>query len=394
MKKRVIAILASVTVAFVAMSCVGGATAPSAYQPSEDPYYDHLPFESPYAFGLDLSFVKRAEDSGRVFYDIDGTQKPAWQIFRDHGYNWARLLICNSPSTLGQDLDYVVEGAKKLKEYGYHFALDFMMSDGWANPMTQPMPSEWKDLTYEQRVQGIYDFVYNAISTLAEQDLMPEIVHVGNEIGNGMLWPDARIYYGDERKALSKWAELAEMVNAGSRAIRDVEGGDKVQIMIHVDFGGDIEMTNTYFDKMNEYNVDYDMIGFSFYPWSHGNLLDLRDNLYNTIERYHKPVIVIETGYYAVPSRTFDLVGIKSAFPESPEGQKQWFQAVNEIVMNAPHNLGRGVFWWEPMSRGRGFFDADGKAWPIVEAFEPYALPAVRADGNPRIWDFDEGERP
>ena len=38
--------------------------------------------------------------------------------------------------------------------------------------------------------------------------------------------------------------------------------------------------------------------------------------------------------------------------------------------MAAPDNLGRGVFWWEPMFRGRGFFDDEThKAKPIVEAF-------------------------
>ena len=59
--------------------------------------------------------------------------------------------------------------------------------------------------------------------------------------------------------------------------------------------------------------------------------------------------------------------------------------------MNAPDHMGRGVFWWEPMQRGRGFFDDRSRvAKPIVEAFEAYALPAARYDGHPRIWDFDE----
>ena len=63
--------------------------------------------------------------------------------------------------------------------------------------------------------------------------------------------------------------------------------------------------------------------------------------------------------------------------------------------MAAPYNLGRGVFWWEPMQRGRGCFDDQTrKAKPILEAFEKYAFPLDRTDGNPRIWDFEEGERP
>jgi hypothetical protein len=63
--------------------------------------------------------------------------------------------------------------------------------------------------------------------------------------------------------------------------------------------------------------------------------------------------------------------------------------------MQAPDNLGKGVFWWEPMFRGRGFFDDKTKVEkPIVEAFHQYAYPMERGYGNPRIWDFEEGERP
>ncbi|MBQ2332188.1 MAG: glycosyl hydrolase 53 family protein, partial [Bacteroidales bacterium] len=72
-------------------------------------------------------------------------------------------------------------------------------------------------------------------------------------------------------------------------------------------------------------------------------------------------------------------------------GQKEWMQAVNEIVMAAPDNMGLGVFWWEPMYRGRGFFDDEThEVKPVVDAFRRYTMPAVRTDGNPRIWDFEE----
>ena len=78
-----------------------------------------FPYENPYAFGLDLSFVLQAEQRGATFYDIDGTENSPWRIFRDHGFNWARLMICNEPSSLGQDLAYVQKGALKLKEITY-----------------------------------------------------------------------------------------------------------------------------------------------------------------------------------------------------------------------------------------------------------------------------------
>ena len=352
-----------------------------------------LPFDNPYAFGQDLSFVIQAERRGTVYYDTDETQKSPWQIFSDHGWNWGRLMICNEPTRLGQDLNYVLEGARKLKEHGIHFALDFMMADGWSNPMTQPTPSSMKDMTHAQRVDAFYKYVHHVITTLRDAGVQPEMVQVGNEISNGVFWPDGRVYYGAEKRSLSRWKEFTDYIKAGIKAIRDVDPA--IRVMLHVDFGGDLEMSEIFFTKMDEYQVVYDCIGFSFYPWSHGTLMDLRDNLYYTIERFRKPVYVIETGYYSEPSQYFERKGVRSAFPETPEGQKQWVQAVNEIVMAAPHNLGRGVFWWEPMFRGRGCFDDKTHvAKPILEAFEKYAFPLDRNDGNPRIWDFEEGERP
>lgn len=354
---------------------------------------EYLPFDNPYAFGLDLSFVNRAEKAGRVYYDIDGTEKSPWQIFADHGYNWGRLMVCNEPSYLGQGLDNLLEGAKKLKEHNYHFALDFMMADGWSNPMTQPTPKSLQDMTHAERVVAFHDYVYNVVNTLKENGVCPEIVQVGNEISNGAFWPDGRIYYGDEKKDLSHWKEFTEYINAGAKAIREVNPA--IEVMLHADFGGDMDFTSTFFAKMEEYNVDYDIVGYSFYPWSHGTLMDLRDNLYYTIKRFRKPVIVIETGYYSVPSNYFERKGVNGPTPETLEGQKEWFQAVNDIVMAAPDNMGRGVFWWEPMQRGRGFFDDQTHVVkPIVQAFEKFAFPLDRYDGNPRIWDFEPDEKP
>ncbi len=123
----------------------------AAAQGIAQPSHDKLPFDNPYAFGLDLSFVHSAEERGQSFYDIDGSQKSPWEIFRGHGYNWGCLMICNEPSRLGQGLNYVIEGAKKLKAHDYHFALDFMMADGWSNPMTQPTPESFKNMTHKER---------------------------------------------------------------------------------------------------------------------------------------------------------------------------------------------------------------------------------------------------
>ena len=342
-----------------------------------------LPFQNDYALGLDLSFVKQSEDRGVKYYDEDGTEKPVLQIFRDHGYNWSRIMICNEPtSRLPHNLEYVVDAARATKKYNYFFLLDFMFSNGWANPTMQPTPSLWVNLSHRERVKAVYEYIYKVVSRLKSEGLMPEMIQVGNEIGNGFLWPDGRINYANPGE--SKWDNVADYLKAGIKAIRELEDGKKIKIMIHVDHGGDIEMTRTFFDKMKKSKVDYDVIGFSFYPWSHGTLLDLKDNLRMTALRFKKEIIVVETGYYYSPGSEFK--NLKPPFPETPEGQKAWFEAVNEAVLATPNGLGRGVFWWHPLFQSRGFFDTKTNvAKPIIGAVEKYGLTIKRADGQNRI---------
>jgi arabinogalactan endo-1,4-beta-galactosidase len=199
-------------------------------------FSQNLPFNNDYAFGLDVSFVKQREDNGEKYMDTDSIVKPCLQIFREHGYNWGRIMICNEPtsSRLPQKLQYVISAAQDLKKNGYRFLLDYMMSNGWANPMVQPVPSLWKDMSHQEKVNAVYNYVRETMNALKEAGVMPEIVQVGNEIGNGMLWPDGRIHYDSLEQG--KWKNLAEYLNAGIRAIREVEtGGKKVRVMLHVD---------------------------------------------------------------------------------------------------------------------------------------------------------------
>jgi arabinogalactan endo-1,4-beta-galactosidase len=49
--------------------------------------------------GADASFLKAAEDEGKVFKD-KGKAKPGLEIFKDHSSIWARLRIFDSPTDL------------------------------------------------------------------------------------------------------------------------------------------------------------------------------------------------------------------------------------------------------------------------------------------------------
>ena len=324
-----------------------------------------------YAVGADLSFLKQAEDRGTVFKD-DGQTKPGLQIFKDHGYNWIRLRLFHTPTQLPNNLEYTIALAKDAKKLGYKILLNYHYSDTWADPAKQFLPQAWKDKSHAELVDAVEEYTKTTIAAFREADVMPDMVQVGNEIINGMMWPDGKLP--------ERWDNFADLVKAGIRGV-DAGRGDakRPRIMIHIDQGGNKNRTKTFFDKLNSYGVDYDVIGQSYYPWWHGTLLDLRENMIFMAGEYKKDIILAEVAYCWRPT---EYKNKNAPFPETPQGQKDFLDEVNRIVLATPENRGIGVFWWEPAVTGglrsRGFFDNDGNALPVITVFDKFTRGKTR----------------
>jgi arabinogalactan endo-1,4-beta-galactosidase len=325
-----------------------------------------------FAFGADLSFLKQAEDQGTIFHD--GTNAlPGLQIFRNHGYNWIRLRLFVEPvgERLPNDFAYTLAMAVDAKKLGYKFLLDFHYASSWADPAKQPTPDQWKSLTHRQRVQAVFAYTRDALKAFHDAGVPPDMVQIGNEIRNGMLWPDGKLP--------EHWDQFADYLRAGVKGVDAAcARNQRPKIMIHFDQGASILRTKYFFDKLNHYRVHYDVIGFSYYPWWHGSIEALRENLAFAANRYGKDVYVVETAYYWRPGGYFRKT--PGPFPESPEGQRNFLNEVTRVVMEVPGGRGQGVFWWEPAvaSRslnGRGFFDDAGNSLPVISVFDKYTRP-------------------
>lgn len=319
-----------------------------------------------YAIGADLSFLRQAEERGTVFKD-DGEAKPGLQIFKDHGYNWIRLRLFHTPTRLPNDLEYTIASAKEAKELGFKFLLDYHYSDTWADPGKQFIPKAWEGKSHEELVEAVFEYTRDTIAAFREAGALPDMVQVGNEITPGMLWPDGKLP--------DHWENFAELLNAGIRGVEAGHGEDaRPRIMIHIDKGGDKRATKWFFDNINKYGVPFDVIGQSFYPWWHGSLLDLRENLIFMANEYQKDIMLVEVAYCWRPSQYRNRPG---PFPETPEGQREFLDEVNRLVLDTPNNRGIGIFWWEPAVTGplgsRGFFDNEGNALPVISVFDRFA---------------------
>jgi len=318
-----------------------------------------------YAIGADLSFLKSAEDRGFIFREGDSA-KPGLQIFKDHGYNWIRLRLFHTPSNLPNNLEYTIALARKAREMGYKFLLDYHYSDTWADPGKQYIPKAWEGMQHKELVKAVFDYTSETIKAFQQAGILPEMVQIGNEVINGMLWPDGKLP--------DNWDNFAELIKAGINGVyAGCETREKPKIMIHIDQGGNKEKTKYFFDKFLSYGIDFDFIGQSYYPWWHGTLLDLRNNMYFMAKEYRKPIILVEVAYCASPT---EYKNKPAPFPETPEGQKEFLNDVNDIVLNTPDNLGVGIFWWEPATMGgrssRDFFDEKGNVLPVITVFDKY----------------------
>ena len=166
-----------------------------------------------YAIGADLSFLKQAEDRGTVFKD-NNEARPGLQIFKDHGYGWIRLRLFHTPPQLPNNLQYTITLAKSAKALGFHFLLDYHYSDTWADPGKQFIPKAWEGMTHAQMVEALFEYTRETTAAFRDAGVLPDMVQVGNEITNGMLWPDAKLP--------QNWDNFADFLRAG---IAGVEAG-------------------------------------------------------------------------------------------------------------------------------------------------------------------------
>ncbi len=321
---------------------------------------------SNYAVGADVSFSKMAQDSGTTF-KYQGQAEPVLDILREHGYNWVRLRLFYHPQRLPNNLSYTIALAKQAKKKGFKFLLDYHYADSWADPGKQPTPVAWEGLSVHTLADSVLAYTKRTIKSFRKAGVMPQMVQIGNEIRNGMLWPTGKLP--------DHWNNFAKLIKAGIAGVKAGRGGAPMPlIMIHYDQGGSAQMTKRFYERINSYGIKYDIIGLSYYPWWHGTLLDLRRNLISLIHHFDKGVIVVETAYNWEPS---EYKNKQAPFPETPQGQHDYLATLNHILLGISSPKIRGLFWWEPAVppgplRSRGFFDDKGNALPVIHVFDKY----------------------
>src|SRR5699024_8894607 len=179
------------------------------------------------------------------------------------GMNLARLRLWVDPYTAAgeaygggtNDLVATIAMARRAKAHGMRILLDIHLSDWWADPGTQTKPKAWRSLSYADLVDTVHDYTEDVIGQMRSAEVLPDMVQMGNETTADILWDDGKVGPGNQ-----DLTQLAELLQSGIDGVRGALGpGDGVEIILHLDHGGDNALYRWWFDGIVAENVDFDV---------------------------------------------------------------------------------------------------------------------------------------
>jgi arabinogalactan endo-1,4-beta-galactosidase len=348
------------------------------------------PQPAPFLIGGDVSMLARLEQGGVVFKG-GGKAGDGIAVFRACGVNCFRLRLFVDPNGkdgVVNDLKYTLALAKRVKQSGAQFLLDFHYSDTWADPGNQQKPAAWAALSFEQLERKVEEYTAESLTAFQREGCSPDMVQIGNEIDPGMLWPDGKLHGKDA----GGWDKFAALLRAGIRGARRATPDAPPRIVIHKTPGGGPQWTAKFFSELAARKVEFDVIGLSYYPWWHGSLDGLKSALAELAKRFDKDICVVETAY---PWRTITIdpkwKDARMDWPTTKDGQKNFVADLVAAVRATPGNRGIGVLWWYPESvesrvpggwfgGSNALFDEQGEALPAQSELQKIveATPAQR----------------
>jgi arabinogalactan endo-1,4-beta-galactosidase len=341
--------------------------------------------ERPLIVGHDLSFAVQEAAAGKTYTDR-GRAAPPERILAAHGANWVRLRLWVDPPAGYSDLQSVLAMARRAKAAGMRILLDPHYSDFWADPQKQPTPAAWAGQDLPTLAATVRAYTRDALNALSAQGTPAQMLQLGNEIRNGILWPTGQL---DGTQA--KWDALGTLLRAAAAGARDADG-PMPTLVVHYDQGGDNAGSRYFFDNIVAQHVPFDVIGLSYYPFWHGTLSQLRTNVDDLSQRYRRDIAVVETQYGWTLDNgdqennflwTSDL--LVPGYPATPGGQLGFASDLLSILAAVPDHRGLGVFYWQPewipgvgWQPGAGtpndnltLFDFSGHALPGVSFADP-----------------------
>lgn len=371
--------------------------------------------------GMDLSTLLELERCGAKYYD-EGKETDILAVMKKYDVDTIRIRLWNDPwSESGEsygagenDLKTSLEIAKRVTAAGFGVLLNFHYSDFWADPGKQFKPKAWVSYGVEELEKAVYDFTFSVMNKFLENGVNITMVQVGNELSNGLLWPEGKV---------PNYDNIARFVNAGIRAVRKADERrilgvingvnekcrelEKIPVMIHLDNGGNNALYREWFDNFTRRGEDFEIIGLSYYPFWHGSLQMLTDNMNDIAERYGKDLIVAEVsmGYTMEDYKEYEKLSDeerkgyatrpalveKIEYPMTEQGQYDFMEDFLNRISHIKGGKGRGFFYWEP-----AWIPVEGSGWATPASLKYIEDPGPCGNewANQALFDYDGNALP
>ena len=344
--------------------------------------------------GGDLSVLLKYEEQKATYLDKDGKAIADVLAFvKEQGWNTVRVRLFADPSkdtdkNVCQDIEYVKSLGKRIKAAGLCFMLDFHYSDTWADPEHQATPLEWGKIN-TPAFEYIYTYTKTNLEALVAAAATPDFIQIGNEISFGMLWDGCKVSANSNWTAYedTNWDSFSTALKNASKACREV--CPEAKIIIHTEqCANNPTLDVAFFKRIQQYDIDYDIIGTSYYPYFKGPLANLDKGLSELEKNFpDKQIQLVETGYpskWEVEGSTYDYT---KTYPYSHEGQRQY--AADLIATLKKHPQVNGMSWWYAEANAKGCTGSLAEGWYNASLFDHEtgrALPALY-----ELKAFDDG---
>ena len=296
--------------------------------------------------GVDASEVLSIENSGAVYYDENGNEQDVFITMAQNGVNYIRLRIWNDPYDKDGngygggncDIATAVALGKRATAAGMNVLIDYHYSDFWADPDRQTNPKAWKSYKIEEKQAALYDFTYDSLEELICAGVNVTMVQVGNETNNGM-------------SGETNTDKVMSLMSSGSKAVRDISSlyGKEIKVALHYTNSTDYERIDNICSELKSHNIDYDIMGLSYYAYWSGTFDQFRAVMENIRNTYGKEVMIAEFSY-PYTSEDGDCFANSAAGGEMLSGYTSSVQSqasmIRDMCALAQDSGALGVFYW------------------------------------------------
>ncbi len=327
--------------------------------------------------GIDVSTLREARRLGCRYYKGGKEVEPFADIVKNNGVSMVRLRVWKNPygengePYLGGtcDVENYIALAKEAKALGCDLLLDPHFSDFWCDPGKQTLPKGWESLSEAELLEALRNYCKELFALCIENDVVPAAVQLGNEITNGILWPYAKL---SDEAPRQNYGHLVTCLRIISEEVR--LAFPKAKRIIHLERSFDNPTYREFFDHVAG-NVDFEVIGMSYYPYWHHGFDELFANVEDMRKRYGKEVGIVETGYgFTLEDYVKDALddsklvvtddflkeqGAQLPYPLTPDGQAAFVEEL--LRLGELHHL-YAILYWEPF-----WIPGEGICWASKE---------------------------